>query len=132
MLSQKQVASEVVIAYASRALSKPECNYDVTRRELLAIVFVLKTYKQYLLGRHFVIRTDHAGLLWLRKTTEPMPQFRWLVFVEQFDFDVQRRPRHRHGNADSLSRKPVAADEVEPLQERGSVYILTCVDPFAK
>ena len=115
VLSQKQGASEVVIAYASRALSKPECNYDVTRRELLAIVFGLKTYKQYLLGRRFVIRTDHAALLWLRKTPEPMPQLaRWLVFIEQFDFDVQHRPGHRHGNADSLSRKPVATDEIEP------------------
>jgi len=45
VLSQEQGGSEVVIAYASRALSKPERNYDTTRRELLAIVYVLKTYK---------------------------------------------------------------------------------------
>ena len=51
-----------MIAYASRTLSKPERNYDVTRRELLAIVYRLKAYKQYLLGRHFVIRTDRAAL----------------------------------------------------------------------
>ena len=45
--------------------------------------------KQYLLGRHFVIRTDHSALQWLRKTPEPMAQLaRWLVFIEQFDFDV--------------------------------------------
>ena len=66
--------TEVVIAYASRTLSKPERNYEVTRWELLAIVYGLKTYKQYLLGRHFVIRTDHAALQWLRRTPEPMAQ----------------------------------------------------------
>jgi len=66
VLSQEQGGSEVVIAYASRALSKPERNYDTTRRELLAIVYGLKTYKQYLLGRHFVIRTDNSALQWLR------------------------------------------------------------------
>ena len=33
VLSQDQGGSEVVIAYASRALSKPERNYDTTRRE---------------------------------------------------------------------------------------------------
>ena len=33
VLSQEQGGSEVVIAYASRALSKPERNYDTTRRE---------------------------------------------------------------------------------------------------
>ena len=62
----------MVIPYASRALSKPERNYDTSRRELLAIVYGLKTYGQYLLGRHFVIRTDHSALQWLRKTPEPM------------------------------------------------------------
>ena len=74
VLGQKQGDSEVVIAYSSRALSRAERNYDVTRRELLATVYGLKTYKQYLLGRHFVIRTDHAALQWLRRTPEPMAQ----------------------------------------------------------
>ena len=50
VLSQDQAGSEVVIAYASRALSKPERNYDTTRRELLAIVYELKTYKQFCSG----------------------------------------------------------------------------------
>ena len=62
VLSLEQGGSEVVIAYATRALSKPERNYDSKRRELLAIVHELKTYQQYLLGRHFVIRTDHSAL----------------------------------------------------------------------
>jgi len=35
-------------------------------------VFGLKTFRQYLLGRGFVVRTDHAALQWLRKTPEPM------------------------------------------------------------
>ena len=121
VISQRQGNSEVVIAYASRALSRPERNYDVTRRELLAIVYGLKAYKQYLLGRHFVIRTDHAALQWLRKTPEPMAQLaRWLVFIEQFDFDVLHRPGARHGNADGLSRKPVAADDDSFLVRQSS------------
>jgi len=74
VLSQKQGSSEVVIAYASRSLSRAERNYDVTRRELLAIVYGLTTYKQYLLGRHFMIISDHAALQWLRRTPEPMAQ----------------------------------------------------------
>ena len=38
VLSQDQGGTEVVVAYASRALSNAERNYDVTRRELLAAV----------------------------------------------------------------------------------------------
>ena len=55
VLSQEQNGQEVVIAYTSRTLSRPERNYDVTRRELLAVVYDLKAYRQYLLGREFVI-----------------------------------------------------------------------------
>ena len=62
VLSQDQDGREVVLAYASRTLSNAEKNYEVTRRELLAVVYGLKVYRQYLLGRKFVIRTDHSAL----------------------------------------------------------------------
>jgi predicted aspartyl protease/transposase InsO family protein len=111
VLSQIQNGSEVVIAYASRVLSKAERNYDVTKKELLGAVNGLKSFKQYLMGRHFVLRTDHAALQWLRRTPEPMAQLaRWLTFIELFDFDIQHRAGTRHGNADGLSRIPIAID----------------------
>ena len=93
VLSQNQDGDEVVLAYASRILSRAEQNYDVTRRELLAVVFGLKVYKQYLLGREFVIRTDHSALQSLRKTPEPIrQQVRWQSFIEQFTFEIRHRP----------------------------------------
>jgi len=62
-----------------------------------------------------VIRTDRSALQWLRKTPEPMAHLaRWLVFIEQFDFDVvHRRSSPRRGNAEGLSRNPVEADEAD-------------------
>jgi len=64
-------------------VSKPELRYDTTRKELLATVNGLKQFRQYLTGRHFIIRTDHAALSWLRRTPEPMPQLAcWLTFIE--------------------------------------------------
>jgi len=62
VLSQQQEGREVVIPHASRTLSRPERNYDVTRKELLAVVYGLKSYRQYMLGRQFVIRTDHYSI----------------------------------------------------------------------
>ena len=106
VLAQRQGEQERVIAYASRTLGKPEQKYETTRKELLAIVAGLKQFHQYLLGRHFVIRTDHAALTWLRRTAEPMPQLaRWLTFIEQFDYEIEHRPGVKHGNADGLSRQ---------------------------
>ena len=119
VLSQEQDGCERVIAYASRILNKAERKYETTRKELLAIVYGLKQYKQYLLGRHFVIKTDHAILSWLQRTAEPMLQLaRWLTFIEQFDYKILHRPGTQHGNADGLSRRPI-----ETLsQERGNEY----------
>ena len=109
VLSQNQDGAEVVIAYASRTLSRPESNYDVTKRELLAVVFGLKVFRQYLLGRNFVIRMDHSALQWLRQTPEPMGQLaRWLTFIKQYRFEVVHRPGAKHGKADGLSRRPNA------------------------
>ena len=114
VLSQEQDGQEIVIAYASRTLSRPERNYDVTRRELLAVVYGLKTFRQYLLGRQFVIRTDHSALQSLRKTPEPIgQQARWQAFIEQFTFSIVHRAGTRHRNADALSRRPTSDSEDE-------------------
>jgi len=56
VLSQKQYGIKKVITYSSRTMSKPELSYDRTRKELLAIVNGLKQFRQYLTGRHFIIR----------------------------------------------------------------------------
>ena len=107
VLSQIQDGVERVIAYASRSLDKRECNYCITRKELLSVVHSVKYFKQYLMGRHFKIRTDHAALTWLRHTPQPVgQQGRWLEILEEYDFSIEHRPGVRHGNADGISRRP--------------------------
>jgi len=84
VLSQVQDGTERLIAFASRTLSRSELKCETTRKELLAIFDRMKLSRQYLLGRHFVIRTKHAALSWLRRTREPMPELaRWLKFIEK-------------------------------------------------
>jgi len=65
ILSQTQFGTKRVIADSSRTLSRAEQQYEITEKELLAIVNGLKQFRQYLVGREFVIRTDHAALSWL-------------------------------------------------------------------
>jgi hypothetical protein len=107
VLSQVQDGCEKVIAYGSRTLSKTERNYCVTDRELLAVVYFIQYYKHYLLGRHFVLRTDHQALKWLFSLKEPKNRIaRWIEILSAYDFEIQYRPGKRHGNADALSRCP--------------------------
>jgi len=87
-----------VIAYAGRSLNKQERNYCVTRRELLAIVHFTRHFRQYLLGRQFVIRNDHAALTWLQRTPEPIGHnARWLELLGEFSFDINHRAGTSHG-----------------------------------
>ena len=106
VLSQRQAGVERVIAYGSKALSKEERNYCVTRRELLAVVHFVETYRYYLYGRPFVVRTDHSSLRWLLRQKEPRDQLaRWIQRLSAYQFSIEHRPGKRHGNADGMSRK---------------------------
>ena len=107
VLSQVQAGVERPICYASQLYNKHEQNYNVTRKELLAVVTFVKKFRQYLLGQPFQIRTDHAALQWLKKTPEPIgQQARWLEILEEYDYRVMHRPGKNHCNADALSRRP--------------------------
>ena len=66
-----------------------------------------KLFRQYLLGRQFIIRTDHAALSWLQKTPEPIGQnARWLEQLGEYDYIVKHRRGASHSNADATSRHP--------------------------
>ena len=107
VLSPKHDGVEKVIAYASRTMSKPERNYCVTRRELLAVVTFIKHFRHYLYGRHFTIRTDHGALRWLLKSRNPEGQIaRWMEVLSAYDFTIQQQAGRIHQNADALSRMP--------------------------
>jgi hypothetical protein len=61
ILSQVQDGQEKVIAYGSQMLSAAQRAYSTTYRELLACVTFMLSYKHYLIGCHFVLRTDHGS-----------------------------------------------------------------------
>ena len=107
VLSQIQNGHERVIAFASRSLTKAERRYCVTRKELLAVVFFTKYFKHYLLGRKFLVRTDHSSLRWLLNFKNPDGQMaRWLEILSAYEMEIQHRPGRKHANADGLSRLP--------------------------
>src|SRR5258708_31337360 len=113
VLQQEQGGQLRVIGYASRTFDKCEIRYCITRKELAALIFGLKHFRQYLLGRHFKIRSDHAALRYMRSASETIgQQGRWLATLEEYDFELAHRAGLLHGNADSLSRK-------SPCEEAG-------------
>lgn len=74
---------------------------------MLALVYFVKHYRHYLLGRSFVIRTDHQSLRWLQNFRDPEGQIaRWQEILQEYDFTCQHRPGKQHANADAMSRRP--------------------------
>ena len=112
VLSVRQDGNERVIAYASRRLDRREVNYGVTRKELLAVVHFMRYFRQYLLGRQFRVRTDHASLTWLRRLREPIgQQARCLGVIKEYDFVIEHRAGTKHGNADALQKSQLCMSQ---------------------
>ncbi len=107
VLSQVQDGNERVVSYGSRTLNKAERNYCITDKELLAVRHFVEYYRQYLLGRQFLVRSDHQALTFLFRLKEPKGRIaRWIEILSSFDFIIEYRPGKKHGNADALSRCP--------------------------
>ena len=92
-----------VIAYASRALNQAEQQYSVVQKEYLAIVFALKQFRHYLLGRSFEPLTDHAPLQWLSSQKMEGLLCRWALAMQEFDFVIKYHKDCQNGNANALS-----------------------------
>lgn len=93
------------VHFASRILKGPEERYSVIEKELLAIVYATKIFRPYLLGRHFVIKTDHAPLKWLYSMTNPASRLtKFRLALEPFDFTVEHVKGTDNVVADALSR----------------------------
>ena len=106
-LSQVQNGVIKPIAFASHVSMKQHRNYCTTRKELLAIVKFCRQFRHLLLGRFFVIRTDHNSIVWLTRFKNIHVQgqlARWLEELSQYDFRVIHRRGTEHINADRLSR----------------------------
>ena len=111
VLSQEQDGKERVIAYGSRTMLKAERNYCVTDKELLAVKHFIEYYKHYLLGRTFVVRSDHQALKWLFSLKDPSNRVAsWNEILSAYSFAIEYRLGRQHGNADGMSRCPNPRD----------------------
>jgi hypothetical protein len=96
---------EVVIAYASRSTVGAEKNYPPTELECLAVFWGIKHFQKYLVGRKFVVITDHAALKGLTDGKEQTGRrARWVMKLQQFDFKIVHRSGKKIKNVDALSR----------------------------
>ncbi|KAL3524974.1 hypothetical protein ACH5RR_013346 [Cinchona calisaya] len=68
------------ISYFSKALSFKHQALSVYQKEMMATVAVVQKWRAYLIGRHFIIKTDHQRLKYLmeQRIATPMQQ-KWIA-----------------------------------------------------
>jgi hypothetical protein len=94
-----------VIFYTSQKLNEHEINYVTHDLELAAIVHALKMWRHYLLGRIFVLMTDHCGLRHMFDQTKlNAKQAIWTDLLSEFDFEIKHIEGKENRVVDALSR----------------------------
>ena len=103
VLSHREVdGTEQPIAFASRSLSTAECKYAHLDKEGLAIIFGVKRFQQYLMGRQFIISSDHKPLQHIFSESKPIPTLAsariqlWALTLSAYNYrtyPVQTRQR---------------------------------------
>jgi len=67
----------------------------------------IKRFRHYLLGSPFKLVTDCIAFKQtLKKSDVPRAVTQWLIYLQDFEFDVEHRPGERLKHLDCLSRYP--------------------------
>ena len=94
------------IAFESRKLNDAERRYTVQEKEMTAIVHCLRTWRHYILGSPFVVKTDNVATSYFQTQRKLSPkQARWQDFLAEFDFTLEYKPGTTNAVADALSRR---------------------------
>lgn len=72
----------------------------------MAIVLAVLKWKYFLLGRHFIIRTDQQSLKYLMEQREIGPKYqKWVSKLMGYNFTIQYKSGASDTVADALSRE---------------------------
>ena len=109
------------VAYASRSMSETERRYAQIEKEALATTWACEKFSMYVLGKRFLIETDHKPLVPLlgSKHLDSLPPrvLRFRLRLDRFDYSIEHVPGKLLYTADTLSRAPVSSSEDSTLEE---------------
>lgn len=114
-----------VARYESGIWSEVESRYDAGKLECLAVLKLLKKFRSYLYGVHFILEMDAKTLVaQLNRTATDLPGLvvvRWIAWIRLFDFTVRHVPGDKNMVADGLSRRPPTAREYRELEQEEDI-----------
>ena len=115
------------VAYASRSLTPTERRYAQIEKELLAVVFGLEKFHQYVYGKTVVVESDHRPLeIILKRPLRDTPKRlqRMLLRLQRYDISLRYTPGKHVPVADALSRlMDQTEDNAVEVQEESDVLV---------
>ena len=94
------------IDFESCKLNDTERRHTVQEKEITAIIHCLRTWRHYLLGSHFIVKTDNVATSYFRTQKKLSPKkARWQDFLAEFDYTLEYKPGIANHVADALSPK---------------------------
>ncbi|KII65427.1 Retrovirus-related Pol polyprotein from transposon 17.6 [Thelohanellus kitauei] len=104
-LSQIINGEEIPMAFTSQKLNSAQRKYATIDKEFLALILAVKKFRHYLYGSKFTLVTDHQPLIHIKTMKDPKGRrARWLMELENYDYDIEYIPGKTNSIADSLSR----------------------------
>jgi hypothetical protein len=77
----------------------------VTKKEALGVIWAVKYFRIYLVGKLFYIISDHRALLWLMNSKDPEGRLgRWQLLIQNLIWVLIFKEGRLHSNVDVLSR----------------------------
>ena len=94
-----------VIEYASKKYNKAQQNYPAIELEVCGLIFAIKHWCNYLIGKPFIVETDSKAVQWIKGKRDCLGKLgRWSLYLENFDFSTVHVAGKNHLAADALSR----------------------------
>jgi len=107
---RKSENREVPIIFISKKFSSVAARWSTIEQECYGIFYTLMKLKTFLLGRKFIVVTDHKNLLYLQNSNIPK-LIRWRLCLLEFDFVIRHIAGEENIVADSLSRLSMMQSE---------------------
>uniref|UniRef100_A0AAG5DQ21 RNA-directed DNA polymerase n=1 Tax=Anopheles atroparvus TaxID=41427 RepID=A0AAG5DQ21_ANOAO len=96
------------VYFWSKKTSESEANKHSYTLEAKAVFLAVKKFRQYLLGLPFKLVTDCAAFkCTLKKSEVPQEVLPWVMYLQDFCFEVEHRSGKRMQHVNCLSRYPV-------------------------
>ena len=105
------------IGFFSKKFNVAQRRYTVTQRELLAIVESLKHFRNIIYGHAIEVFTDHQNLTYENTDYSSDIILRQRLTLEEYGAKLIYLPGDKNIVADSLSRLPTAADNMQSSTE---------------